>query len=167
MENNRTLEILKMAILMEKKGQAFYTQVARATSSSEIRSIFEMMAKEEVEHERFLSEQFKNFSKNNTFGHIDLPKQQKDAFTEFILTDKIKKELSAASYEAAAISAAIDMENNAIRVYGERAAEATDPEEKALFAWLSDWEKTHHQVLLDIDKELKEQVWSDNSFWPF
>lgn len=167
MENNRTLEILKMAILMEKKGQAFYTQVARTTASPEIKSIFEMMAKEEVEHEHFLSEQFRNYSQNKSFAHIELPRQEKDAFTDFILTDKIKKELSAASYEAAAISAAIDMENNAIRVYGERAAEATDTEEKALFAWLSDWEKTHHQVLLDIDKELKEQVWNDNNFWPF
>ncbi|PKP17172.1 MAG: hypothetical protein CVU05_16010 [Bacteroidetes bacterium HGW-Bacteroidetes-21] len=167
MENNKTLEILKMAILMEKRGQAFYTQVARATQNSEIRSIFELMAKEEVDHERFLSEQFKNYNANHTFGKIDLPKQEKDAFSDLIITDKIKKELSAASYEAAAISAAIDMENNAIHVYGERAKEATDPEEKALFQWLSDWEKTHHQVLLDIDNELKEQVWNDNHFWPF
>lgn len=167
MENNRTLEILKMAILMEKRGQAFYTQVARTTQSAEIRSIFEMMAKEEVDHEKFLSEQFRNYNKNKAFGHIDLPKQEKDAFTDLIITDKIKKELAAASYEAAAVSAAIDMENNAIKVYGDRAKEATDPEEKALFQWLSDWEKNHHQVLLDIDREIKEQVWNDNQFWPF
>lgn len=167
MENNKSLEILKMAILMEKRGQAFYTQVARTTQNAEIRSIFEMMAKEEVDHERFLSEQFKNFSKNNAFGSIDLPKQANDSFSELILTDKIKKELSAASYEAAAISAAIDMENNAIKVYGDRAQIATDPEEKKLFQWLSDWEKSHHQILLDIDNELKEHIWNDNQFWPF
>ena len=167
MESNRSIEILKMAILMERKGQAFYKQVARTTESSEIKSIFDMMANEEIEHEKFLSEQFRNLSNNKTFGHIELPKQDKDSFSEFILTDKLRAELSAASYEAAAISAAIDMENNAIKVYGERAAEATDPEEKKLFSWLSDWEKTHHQVLLDIDKELKEKIWNDNQFWPF
>ena len=37
MENLKTLEILKMAILMEKRGHAFYSQVASQTKSFEIK----------------------------------------------------------------------------------------------------------------------------------
>ncbi len=166
MDTNKSLEILKMAILMERKGHAFYSQVAKTTQSKVVKDIFETMAKEEVMHEKFLSETFKNIIKENPVYQLELPKQE-DVFTPLILTEELKKEISASSYEAAAISAAIDMENNAIKVYAEFAEKASTEEEKKLFTWLSNWEKTHHQVLFDIDKELRESVWYDNQFWPF
>ena len=90
-----------------------------------------------------------------------------EGFASIILNNNLKKEISAASYEAAAISAAIDMENNAIKTYTERANLATDKNEKDLFNWLANWEKTHHEILIHIDNELKESIWFDNKFWPF
>lgn len=166
MDTKKSLEILKMAILMERKGHAFYSQVAKTTQSKVVKDIFETMANEEVLHEKFLSETFKNIVKENEVSLLELPKQ-KDVFTPLILTDQLKKEISASSYEAAAISAAIDMENNAIKIYAEFAEKASTDEEKKLFRWLSDWEKTHHQVLFEMDKELRESIWYDNQFWPF
>jgi rubrerythrin len=155
-----------MAILMERKGYAFYSQVAKNTQSKVVREIFETMAQEEILHEKFLSESFKSVLKNQKITSLKFP-QQEDKFTPLILKDKLKKEISAASYEAAAISAAIDMENNAIKVYADFAQKAETNEEKELFNWLSNWEKTHHQVLSEMDKELKEAIWFDNQFWPF
>ncbi|MCX7862719.1 MAG: ferritin family protein [Bacteroidales bacterium] len=166
MDTNKSLEILKMAILMERKGHAFYSQVAKTTQSQIVKDIFETMAKEEILHEKFLSETFKSILKENKVKSLELP-AQKDVFTPLVLTEELKKQISASSYEAAAISAAIDMENNAIKVYAEFADKAPTEEEKKLFTWLSNWEKTHHQVLHEMDKELKEAVWFDNQFWPF
>jgi len=163
----KTLEVLKLAILMERKGQAFYTQVARQTNNDDVKKIFEIMAKEEVLHEQFLSEQFKAFAKDNKLSSIALPKSEDDGIANMILNKDIKKSLSAASFEAAAISASIDMENNAIKVYSERAEQASDPNEKELFSWLANWEKSHLQILKDLDAELKEEIWFDNQFWPF
>jgi rubrerythrin len=60
-----------------------------------------------------------------------------------ILSDEIKNKLSAAGFEAAAISAAVDMEKKAIEVYSTQAEVSADPNEKKLFNWLSDWEKSH------------------------
>jgi len=57
------------------------------------------------------------------------------------LTEKVKSEISAAGFEAAAISAAIDFENRAIEVYSSRAKEATDSNEKEMYQMLADWEK--------------------------
>jgi len=165
MENSKTVEILKMAILMEKRGQAFYNQVAKQTNSTEVKKVFEIMAKEEVIHEKFLSEQFALLHKNNKLSEIIFPKAK--GFEDVILTKKLKNEISAASFEAAAISAAIDMENNAIKIYSDRASLATDKNEKDLFNWLANWEKTHHEILLQLDNELKESIWFDNQFWPF
>jgi rubrerythrin len=84
-----------------------------------------------------------------------------------VITADFKKEISAADYEGAAISAAMSMEQNAIKLYGDRASEANDPNEKALYRWLADWEAQHLNFLSEIDKDLKEQIWHDNSFWPF
>ena len=80
---------------------------------------------------------------------------------------ELKEEISAADYEAAAISAAIAMEKNAIRLYSDRASDAADPNEKALYKWLAEWERQHLNFLAEIDKELTEKIWYDNNFWPF
>jgi rubrerythrin len=90
-----------------------------------------------------------------------------EAIVEKILHEGIKGKIAAASYEAAAIAAAIDMENKAIEVYSERAVEATDLNEKELYAWLADWEQTHLKMLNEMNKQLMESIWNDNQFWPF
>ncbi len=160
-------DILKTAILLERRGKAFYTQVARQTESKSAKRIFEMMAEEEDEHIQFLSKQFAYYEKNHAFMKNEVHEEVDDTEAVMILTDKIKNEISAAGFEAAAISAAIDFENRAIEVYSGRAAEATDKNEKEMYQMLADWEKTHHKLLHHLNEDLKEQIWNDNQFWPF
>jgi rubrerythrin len=167
MDTNKTLDILKMAILMEKRGVAFYTNVAAQSSDPEVSNIFKTMAAEESTHVKFLSEQFLSFEKNKEFIYPDLPDQEADGIVNMVLSEEIKNKISAAGYEAAAISAAIDMEKKAIEVYSTQAETAGNPKEKALFAWLADWEKGHLKLLNDLDNDLKEKIWFDNQFWPF
>jgi len=167
MENNKTIEILKTAILMEKRGYAFYCHVSEQTKVEEVKKIFSIMAEEEVAHIRYLTDQFSEYTKNATFHKFSLPKDTQDSIAKAILSKDIKKKLSAASYEAAAIGAAIDMENKAIEVYSARSKSATDPNEKALYQMLADWERTHHKILFELDQQLKEEIWFDNTFWPF
>lgn len=167
MENNPVIEILKQAILLEKRGFAFYSNVAHQTTDPEIRKIFQVMADEETLHVKFLSEQFAYYDKNKTFLKVDLPDFNTDGIANLILTEEVKKKISAAGFEAAAIAAAIDMEKRAIEVYSGQAEKAADPAEKELYSWLAGWEKTHLKVLNDLDNELKEKIWFDNQFWPF
>lgn len=164
---SKAIEILKTAILLERRGKAFYTQVARQTESKAVKKIFEMMAEEEDEHVAFLSKQFANYEKTHTFLKPNHHEEVDDTDAVMILSEEIKKEISAASFEAAAISAAIDFENKAIAVYSQRAEEATDPNEKELYQMLADWEKGHHHLLHKLNEDLKEQIWNDNNFWPF
>lgn len=169
MTESRSEEILKMAILMEKRGKAFYEQVAKSTDNEEVANIFTIMAKEEQTHIDYLSEQFKHFEENNEFKDEKLmaKDESSDAIANLILSGKIRDNISAAGYEAAAINAAIDMETRAINTYEQRAGEADDENERKLFQWLADWEKGHHKILDDLSKELRESIWFDNSFWPF
>jgi rubrerythrin len=168
MTESKTTEILKMAILMEHRGRAFYKKVAEQTENEEVKNIFNIMADEEQTHIAFLSNQFAYYQKNAKLNPDKVSLNQADeSIAKTILSSDLKKKLSAAGYEAAAISAAIDMEKKAIAVYSERAANATDQSEKELYSWLANWENDHLQILAQLDRELLEQVWNDNSFWPF
>lgn len=167
MEDNKSIEILKKAILMEKRGHAFYLNVAEKTDSPDVKNIFETMAREELYHIKFLSDQFSNYMKNQVFLKEDFKVKDAESIAKMILSKDIRKQVNAAGFEAAAISAAIDFETRAVEVYSKQAEETKDPNEKDLYLMLADWEKTHYKILFDLDRELKESIWGDNSFWPF
>jgi rubrerythrin len=167
METTKALEILKMAILMEKRGHSFYAKVAEQTPDPEIRHIFLTMADEETKHVKFLSEQYIAYEKNHAFAKVDLPDLANEGFASLILTEDMKTKISSAGFEAAAISAAIDFEKRAVEVYSKQAEISTDPNEKDLYRWLAEWEGGHLKILSDMDNELKEKIWNDNQFWPF
>jgi len=161
------IDILKEAILLERRGKAFYTTAARQTESEAARKIFEMMAAEEDEHINFLSKQFAHYEKNHAFMKVDEHADTDEATVMQILSEEIKTQVNAAGFEAAAISAAMDFETRAVQIYSDRAESATDKNEKEMYQMLADWEKGHHYWLHKINEDLKEQVWYDNNFWPF
>jgi rubrerythrin len=161
------VDILKEAILLERRGKAFYTTAARQTESEAARKIFEMMAAEEDEHINFLSKQFAFYEKNKEFMKVDEAHDTDEETVMAILSEEIKKQVNAAGFEAAAISAAMDFETRAVQIYSDRAESATDINEKVMYQMLADWEKGHHYWLNKINEDLKEQVWYDNNFWPF
>ena len=152
---------------MEKRGQAFYEKVAQQTSGKVVKRFFEMMASEEKKHIHILSEQFKAYQANNQFDSAQFDEPHESDIAANVISKEIKSEISAADYEAAAISAAMSMEEKAIELYSDRAAAATDPNEKALYNWLAKWETQHLNFLADINRELTENIWYDQNFWPF
>ncbi|MFP4586255.1 MAG: ferritin-like domain-containing protein [Desulfococcaceae bacterium] len=167
MTERQAVEILKNAILLETRGQAFYRNVAEQTDHPGVREFFELMAQEEERHIEMLRKQYRSFSETGRFvageyGHGAVPDMASD-----ILNRELREKISGAGYEAAAISAAISMEERAVKLYGERAEQTGNPEEKALYQWLADWERDHLNALLDMDRELTEKLWSDQGFWPF
>lgn len=166
MGDDKTTDILKRAILLEKRGRAFYAKVAQQASADAVKRFFETMAAEEDKHIRILSEQFKAYQGNKQFNAEQFDGHQESAIDSQVLSKEIKSEISAADYEAAAISAAMSMEESAIKLYSDRAAAATDPNEKALYNWLAKWEMQHLNFLADIDRELTQDIWFDQSFWP-
>lgn len=168
MASNSVIDILKKAVIMEARGKALYQKVAEQTNSPDVRKIFSVMAEEEQLHIDFLQKQLAHYRKTGKFDQNELDKASgDDVIANTILTDTIIKEISGAGFEAAAISAAIDMENKSVEVYSARANEAEDPNEKELYAWLADWERGHHKLLIELNQQLTEQVWYDNNFWPF
>jgi rubrerythrin len=167
MSEDRSTEILKSAILLERRGQAFYSKVAEQAKDEAVRRFFSLMAEEEVAHVRILSDHFKAYRKDHRFKAADASPDSGFEAASRVLTEDLKRQISAADFEAAAIASAMAMEKNAIQLYSRRAAETRDPEEKKLYEWLAKWEAEHLEFLSRLDRELTESIWNDQGFWPF
>jgi len=160
-------DILKEALLLEKRGYAFYKKVSGQIQDNAARRFFELMADEEKNHVQLLSDQLKLYQSQKTFALNNVNDVDNNEIADLVLSSPLQDRISAAGFEAAAISAAMLMEERAIRLYAERANTATDSDEKKLYSWLADWERSHLKYLSGIDQALKEKIWNDNQFWPF
>jgi len=167
MEDEQVLYVLKSAILLEKRGQAFYNQVAASTKGVAVKSFFEQMTDEEKQHEHVLTRHYTSYCEDAVFAPDVFSPGDNSVFAAAVLTESLKKEIAAAGYEAAAISAAISMEKDAMKLYADRAKKATDQKEKELYQWLAKWEGDHFKALVDLEKEITQQIWTDNNFWSF
>ncbi|THB75275.1 MAG: rubrerythrin [Desulfobacteraceae bacterium] len=167
MDKPSTLTILKNAILIERKGKSLYQTAMDHAESDAVKAFFKDLVDDEQEHIEILEKQFKSFMNSGAFlaGQYEGDAAAVDA--PDILSEELTKQIGAASFEATAITAAIAFENKAVQMYAQQAKDATDPEEKKLYNWLSVWEKTHLKKLMAIEESLIETAWNDNNFWPF
>ena len=165
--SDTALDILKEAILLEMRGRAFYQKVAAQAKNAAVREFFETMVAEENHHVDILGAQLRSYRTNREFAPLDAADTQSQPLPDLILSDEVKQQLATADFEAAAISAAMLMEERAVKLYGERAAATGDAKEKALYQWLSNWEEGHLSFLAELDRDLKNAIWDDNQFWPF
>ena len=101
MSEDKTVNILKSAILLEKRGRAFYSKIARQTPVKAVKAFFELMADEELKHVEILTEQFKAYRQNKKFIPGDYQDAHSDSISAKVLTKELKAEISAADYEAA------------------------------------------------------------------
>jgi len=166
MSTEKSLEILKSALLLELRGKAFYTKAADSADDPDVKEFFNKLAEDETSHIQILSDQYRSCKKEGAFKAFEHDIHDESVATA-VLNDKLKKRIAGAGFESAAISAAMGMEERAVSLYSKRAAEASDPEEKALYDWLAKWETEHLESLAKIEREVTEAIWNDNSFWPF
>lgn len=165
MNENRILDILKNALLLEDRGRAFYKKAKEESKVEEVKKIFELMESEEGKHINFLKKQFESYLKENRFI------QTKDFSIDFKpieekIFDALKEKINITDYESMAIYIAITFEKEAVNFYDSKVYESHDENEKNIFTFLRDWEKTHVDFLSKIDEKLKEKIWFDNKFWP-
>jgi rubrerythrin len=165
MSDNKTIDILKRAILLEHRGKALYESVSSESSTDAVKELFSVLAEEEKTHIDVLTKQLKAVAGGGGFDpDITLPSEE--PVKSGVLSEDIVNEISGAGYEAAVISAALEFEKKAVDYYSKQAESAESEEERKLFLWLTGWEKEHMAMLAKIDKEVMEDIWYDNSFWP-
>ena len=152
---------------MEHQGKALYETAKAHAENKDVKEFFQSLVEDEQEHMDILERQFKSFMESGKFIAGGFENHASSVTAPDILSDAVKKNINAAGFESTAITAAIGFEEKAVTLYAKRAEEATDPEEKKMYNWLSVWEKTHLKKLMDLQESLMARVWEDNSFWPF
>ena len=166
MEKSNTLTILKNAFLIERKGKSLYEKAMEHATDESVKAFFKDLCDDEQEHMNILEKQFKAYMKSGKFMAGGFENNGGAVTAPDILDDTLKDKINAASFEATAITAAISFEEKSVKMYAQQAQDATDPEEKKMYHWLSTWERTHLKKLMALEESLIESVWNDNSFWP-
>jgi rubrerythrin len=165
MSKNEKLDIIKGALLLEHKGKALYESVTETSDVPEVKELFQLLAAEEDQHIKILRKQYSRLIKDQDFDVSELEKSHSGVSDQVAASETVNK-IFGAGYEAAVVSAALDFEKRAVEYYSRQAASADSEAQKELYQWLTDWEKTHMEMLAKIDDDIKERIWFDNRFWP-
>ncbi|MCP3900082.1 MAG: ferritin family protein [Desulfobacteraceae bacterium] len=164
MEEFNSLDIFKNAFLLEQQGKSLYKQAMEKAKSKEVKYFFKSMVDDKKEHIDTLVKQFKAYQKNKKFVPGKHGNEGATTVAPAILDDSLKAKINTAGFEATAITAAISFERRAVDLYGNRAEESTDPEEKKMYKWLSVLEKTHLNKLIALEESLIENTRNDSNF---
>ncbi len=140
MDTTRAIDILKGAILAEMKGRAFYQHSASQSADETLKKVFETMALEENGHIEFLSHQVRSLKANGQFEAAQMDTKPED-FSDAVVSRTIQRQVAAAGFEAAAITAAMALEDGAVKFYSEQAQQAQSPAERELYRF-ANWEKS-------------------------
>jgi len=77
------------------------------------------------------------------------------------------KLLKEQSFEMSALSIGIMLEQNSIDFYRNSAEQIEDLDAKALFNFLAEWEGEHLKALVNQQRVLQEDFWTEARFYPF
>lgn len=154
MKNEKSHTLLKSSILFEMHGEKLYLEAAEKAQNTEVKDFFKKMANDEHLHAEILREVFDSYHQGTKY----IPHTNTWFTTnkvEEIRNPLLVELITGSSFEAAAITAAILMEEKSVIEYQKMADEAEDSEEKKLFNWLVKWEQEHVQRLSVLRDGLK------------
>ncbi|MFH0882333.1 MAG: ferritin family protein [bacterium] len=164
----RITEGLKKAIQLEGDGYNFYRMAANGTSDPKGREVFDMLAREEAEHARFLRIHYESFLKT---GKADpdakLSAHVTNSEPHPVFSEKIRENISEAHLEMSALAIGIQLELNSIKYYQQQEQQHADPSVKQFFHQLVEWEQGHYNLFSRQQSSLKEDYWAAGGFSPF
>jgi rubrerythrin len=168
MDSKQIAEGLMKAVKAENDGYHFYSMAARNTDDAKGREVFEALAKEEQDHARFLTAQYRSILET---GKPDESLKLGDAAdlpgASPIFSDAIRKNLKGADREMSALSIGIQLELSSINYYKEQAEAVGAGPVREFYKELVDWELGHYYALLRQEEALKEDYWAQAGFAPF
>ncbi len=159
------LESLKAAIRAEREGHYFYKMAAQSTTDPMGKEAFEYLADEEQHHAEYLLRHYKSLMES---GSLDKEATLGKPYTGGrIFSDALRSRAKEAHFEMTALSVGVQLEADAQRFYSGEADKTDDPNLKAFFTELAEWESGHYHALLAEQDALKKVYWAENLFSPF
>jgi rubrerythrin len=157
---------LRTAIETEIRGLEFFRAAAERCEDPDGREMFLAMAREEVEHKKLLEQEFAHLLEHEQYlPHAELIKDIPLEETA-IPVEAFREGLKRSNFEMSAVGIGIMLEKNAIEHFENLAAKTDDDEARKTFRWLADWERGHLDQLMEIDRNLRDEYWSEQGFAP-
>jgi rubrerythrin len=166
----RLAQGLEKAIEDEAYGHNFYLMAARSTEDARGREVFEQLAAEELDHQRYLARQRRAILES---GELDpgarLGTRSSLQGSSPIFSEELRARIREAHFEMTALAVGIQLEQNAIAFYTKEAEAVTplDAGAGAFYRELAEWEAGHHQALLRQQEALRADFWGADGFSPF
>lgn len=141
MKNNDLVSIIEFAVENEVEAYEFYRDAAVKVKDDFLKETFEDLAKEELEHKKFLQDFLKS----------DLGTMKLDTIKDYKISETIDKpELSVEMEFRDALGLAIKNEEDAMNMYKDLANASSDDNHKEMFLDLMKMEQTHKVRLEEI-----------------
>ena len=153
-------KILKTAIEVEDNGYETFVRFADQTKDESGKKMFLRLAEDEKEHKRILETQLKHLSEGGTWQGIHIPKSSVETLIP-ALRDKQKRTKGESGVgELDALNTALDLERKAAQFFRDKAEEVDDPEAKATFIRLAEWEDAHFELIQsELDNIKNTGLW--------
>ncbi len=157
-EQDKTLEVLQIAIQMEINGKEYYLKASRESSNELGKKLLESLAIEEDIHRQKVEEIYDAIQSKKAWPTTDFqPNGGKRLRTIFAkVTEEMSSNMKALTTELNAIQTAMDMENKTFDFYKSQGGNATYDTERDFYETLAAEEREHHLILLDYYEYLKD-----------
>ncbi len=157
-EQDKTLEVLQIAIQMEIDGKEYYQKISQSSANQLGRELFKSLSAEEDVHRQKFEEIYEAIRSKKAWPETDFqPDGGKRLRTIFAgATDEIGSNVMALATELEAIETAMDMENKTYDFYKSQGKIATYDAERGFYDALAVQERGHHLVLLDYYEYLAD-----------
>ncbi len=169
-KQEQLLEIVKRAIRVENDGYQFYRLAEEKTRDPKGKEVFASLAKDETNHMQILKSLYERVKEEKEFKFDEVKDMKHILETTSespIFSEEFKDRLSQSQFEMSALSIGILLEKNAIDFYKKSARQAEEPDMKMLFDYLADWEGEHLRALVNQQKLVQEDYWTEARFYPF
>ncbi len=169
-KREQLLEVVKGAIRVENDGYQFYRLAEEKTEDAKGKEVFATLAKDETNHMEILKSLYQSIKEKGEFKFDEVKEMKHILGTTSespVFSKEFKQRLSQAHFEMTALSIGILLEKDSIEFYKKSAQETEDKDVKMLFNYLADWEGEHLRALVNQQKFLQADYWTEARFYPF
>jgi len=155
------MNIFKFAMQMENEAEAFYRVLSTNTENAGLKTIFNMLADEEVKHCKIIEEMKSKIPQK--ISSMNVLSEAKGIFEQMSNTNE-KTDLNKNQIEA--YKKAQDIEKKSIAFYLKKADEVEEYCHKGIFRKLAEEEKKHYFLLQNIIEFVsRPENWLENAEW--
>lgn len=141
------VKALRTAIEIEDNGLLTFLKFARQTKDATGKNMFIRLAMDEHEHRLIIEKQLNNLLEGKPLINIEIPKSEIEEIAPKIREKQQRTRGESGLLEIDALNTALDLERQAAKFFRDQANLVTDPEAKALFIRLAEWEDAHFDLI--------------------